>query len=739
MGAIMNKTIQFILFLVTCQALAAQPWQQDNSVFNPSGVPSFTFSQPRFADLDADEDFDFLLGGSNSAPVYIKNVGSAGSPQFTVGENITAVIPALNAEMAVCVDIDADGDLDVVSGGYTGLHLYLNTGTASMPVLAEQPGLFTPLSVGNLPVPDLADVDGDGDPDLIVGLSEDGGVRVYTNTGTPTAAQFSSAAMQTIGDIGLYAYPVFCDLDADGDQDILCGRDSHGFVYYQNNGNAGNPLWEANSALFTGLGNATYWNSPDLADLSGDGLPDLVFGSADGPLYYYVNTGTLAAPVWQANTSLFGGVMDVGGASSPWLQDFDGDGDLDLISGSQMGYIKYYANTGTAYAPAWNEDSAYFSSIDHSIYAAAATGPLDNDELPDAIVGDLSGNLFFHQNTGTGFAEVAGITPPATLGGWSVPRLMDMNGDLNLDLIVGNEAGNLFYYVNNATGPLPSWTAVPNYFQGLDVGSNCSPCLGDIDGDGDIDLLAGNIQGNLVCWLREGHGWTLNNSIFSGISTDQNAAPALADLDHDGDLDLILGDYDGTFSYWRNLLYSGAVLNPPQNPGAEQNQDLVTISWDAPAAGSSSPWEYYKTYVDGVLAHSSTQQSVTLAMSPGIIHSVGITAQYIAGESVPATIEVFVVAADDPTALAGELRIGPNPFRNSTSLRFGVKAGETAEVEIYNSRGQQIRVWRGLQPGNHILAWDGRDTGGNKAASGVYFCRLRSPGKVQTRRLILVD
>lgn len=735
----MKKVISAALAILAAASLGAQPWQQDNSVFNPSGIPSFTFSQPRFADLDADGDQDFLLGGSNSAPIYIKNVGNAGSPQFTIGDNITAGITSLNAEMAVCADIDADGDLDIVTGGYTGLHLYLNTGSPSLPAFTEQPGFFSLLNVGSLPVPDLADIDGDGDPDLLVGLSEDGGVRVYTNTGSPGAAQFSNAEMQTIGDIGLYAYPVFCDLDGDGDQDILCGRDSHGFVYYQNNGSAADPLWEANSSLFAGLGNATYWNSPDLADLTGDGLADLVFGSADGPLYYYVNTGTQGAPAWQANTTLFGGVMDVGGASSPWLQDFDGDGDLDLISGSQLGYIKYYENTGTAYAPAWSEDSGYFASIDHSIYAAAATGLLDGDGLPDAIVGDLSGNLFFHQNTGTGFTELTGVTPPAALGGWSVPRLHDMNGDTHLDLIVGNEAGNLYYYVNNGTAPLPSWTEVPNYFAGLDAGYNCSPCLGDIDGDGDIDLLAGNLQGNLHCWLREGHGWTLNSSIFSGISTDQNAAPALADLDHDGDLDLILGDYDGTFSYWRNLLYSGAVLNPPQNLAWEQLGSQVSVSWDAPEAGSTSPFEHYKTYVDGAYQHGSTQQYVILDLAPGSTHTVAVTAQYTAGESLPATIVINVVTAGDVTQPEAGLEIGPNPFKTFTTISFGAKEGQVATLHIYNLKGQLVRAWTDLRPGNHALIWDGRDSQGGRLASGIYLCRLSQPGNIQSKRLILVN
>ncbi|NLH23332.1 MAG: hypothetical protein GX474_02320, partial [Bacteroidales bacterium] len=57
-----------------------------------------------------------------------------------------------------------------------------------------------------------------------------------------------------------------------------------------------------------------------------DGQYDLVYGTASGPLQYYVNNGTAQNPSWQQNTALFGGVLDVGGASNPVFYDFDGAG-----------------------------------------------------------------------------------------------------------------------------------------------------------------------------------------------------------------------------------------------------------------------------------------------------------------------------------------------------------------------------------------------------------------------------
>ncbi len=646
----MKKALLFLVILLSAQAMTAQPWQADNTVFNPSGIPSLTFSQPRFADLDADGDYDFLLGNTNAAPLYVENSGSATTPDFFVGDGLVGNISSLDAEMGVCFDIDADGDLDLVTGGYTGLHLFLNGGTPTAAVFVEWAGFFSGLSVGSNPVPDLADVDNDSDPDLVVGLSEDGSVLLYTNTGSPTLAQFSQSAMQVLGDVGLYAYPVFCDLDADNDQDILVGRDSHGFIYYQNVGTPSVPDWQPNNALFAGLGMIDYWNSPDLVDLNNDDLYDLVFGTASGPLQYYVNTGTPTAPVWQANTSLFGGVLDVGGASSPVFFDFDADGDLDMISGSQLGNIKYFRNTGTVHAPAWVEDSGYFASIDHSIYAAVAIGDVNADGLPDAIIGDLSGHLYYHRNTGMGFVQETNVLASVALGGWTVPRLLDMDNDGDLDLAAGCEAGTLRFYNNQGSHTVPDWVESVGYFGTIDVGSDCSPCFGDVDYDGDIDFVAGNISGNLQCYLRQGFNWAQNTALFSGITTDQNAAPALVDLDSDGDLDLVVGDYDGTFSYHRNLLYSGTTLNPPLNLEVAITTGVI-LTWDAPATGSTSPFQSYELNVNGVTLGTTDEHWDLGILPPGTSYTASVTAIYVAGVSTPASISWVMPQLSPPTDL----------------------------------------------------------------------------------------
>ena len=85
----MKKNYLILGFIILCLSTAnSQPWKQNDAIFNPSGIPGPPFSQPRFADLDADGDFDMIIGTFQSTPHYLKNIGSATAPHFVRGEDI---------------------------------------------------------------------------------------------------------------------------------------------------------------------------------------------------------------------------------------------------------------------------------------------------------------------------------------------------------------------------------------------------------------------------------------------------------------------------------------------------------------------------------------------------------------------------------------------------------------------------------------------------------------------------
>lgn len=733
----MRLSTILVLFVLVTGSLSAQPWEVDNSIFNPSGIPSLSFSQPRCNDIDEDGDFDFWLGNTNRSPLYIQNDGNPSDPHFVVGTDYLAGISYLAAEVAVNADLNGDGVLDLISGGYSGLHFFVGSANFGYTEIA---GFFGDIDAGSYPVPDLADIDTDGDLDLILGFSESGAVRLYPNSGSPAAAEFLEANAQILTDVGLYAYPVFCDFDNDLDYDILIGRDVHGFVYLQNEGSATDPEWSDNSALFAGLGNDTYWNSGDLADLNGDGLYDLLYGTASGPLQCYFNSGSSAAPTWQENTALFGGTIDVGGASSPFLLDFDGDGDLDLLTGTQMGDIKYFANSGGPYDPAWVEDSDFFAVIDHSIYAAVTAGDLDDDGLNDVIVGDLNGGLYYYRNTGTALVYNAFAFMGINVGGWSCPRLVDLDHDGDLDLVVGDEDGYLSYFANTGTPEQAIWELQSGYFAGIDVSSSASPSFADLDEDGDLDLVAGSSWGDLYCYLNENGSWVNNNTLFAGISTDQNAAPALVDLDHDGDYDLILGDYDGTFKYYRNLKYSSDILNPPRNLTYEYQEGYL-ISWEAPAEGSTSPFEFYNIYLDGEHLVSSPETFWLFdSLEPGD-YLVEVTAQYIGGESIPAELQLSVVSNNDLLQSPIVLQNYPNPFSRETTISYSVKEAGPVSIKIYNLKGQLVKalVQESKAAGQYRVVWDGTDHNHERVLSGIFLIQMKAGRYSSTRKMIMMQ
>jgi len=239
-------------------------------------------------------------------------------------------------------DLDGDGDLDALIGANSGVaYGYQNTGTSTAPVWTAHSAWNSP-DVGSYVKPAFADLDGDGDIDLLLG--ESNGVSYgYENTGSSAAPVWTANSAWNTVDVGYFVAPAFADLDGDGDFDLLIGGDT-GIAYgYENTGSSAAPVWTANSAWNTldiG-GNA----GPAFADLDGDGDFDLLIGETLGVSFGYENTGSSAAPVWSANSAW--NAPDVGNIAAPAFADLDGDTDMDLLIGYSTGRATGYENTGT--------------------------------------------------------------------------------------------------------------------------------------------------------------------------------------------------------------------------------------------------------------------------------------------------------------------------------------------------------------------------------------------------------
>src|SRR6185295_2833939 len=137
-------------------------------------------------------------------------------------------------------------------------------------------------------------------------------------------------------------------------------------------------------------------------------------------------------------------------------------------------------------------------------YSAPTLADLDGDGDLDALVGESSGNAVFFENTGTASAPAfaAPMTNPfglADVGSYNAPALGDVDGDGDLDALVGEDSGNAVFFENTGTASAPAFAApMTNPFGLADVGSYGAPALGDVDGDGDLDVLVGESYGNAV-------------------------------------------------------------------------------------------------------------------------------------------------------------------------------------------------------------------------------------------------
>ncbi|WP_197076643.1 FG-GAP-like repeat-containing protein [Hymenobacter terrenus] len=270
-------------------------------------------SDVRVGDLDGDGDLDFVTSSGlyrsfQLIPGKINVRINDGTGNFTAAPDIT--VPQGPTSVALG-DVDADGDLDVVSANYGGfggagntVSICLNNGT----------GLFSsPSNIVVGPYPKrlvLGDIDGDSDLDLVIY----GGTlfQVLFNNGS---GNFGGAVTLAPGNTGTTEIgPALADMDGDGDLDII-GPDR----LYRNNGQG------AFTAVTGGM--TTYYRNDVLGDVDGDGDLDLVTTArARNSLFITLNDGN--------GSSSASKVIPTAASYTPCvaLGDLDGDGDLDLMA-----------------------------------------------------------------------------------------------------------------------------------------------------------------------------------------------------------------------------------------------------------------------------------------------------------------------------------------------------------------------------------------------------------------------
>ncbi len=597
---------------------------------------------PVFADIDGDGDFDAIVASSNENFFYYENTGTADSPAFLLqnspANNPFSSIPSTSSGSAApaLADLDHDGDLELLAlNDSSTLVYYENTGTrdAASFDLGNQ-SAFSGLSFTGAELPTFVDLDNDGDYDLVVG-SADGSIHYFENTGTTTGPDFvekTGADNPFDGiDAGTHSYGSFADVDKDGDLDaIVGGTDTGGVAYLENVGDAHSPVFDQPANPLNGF-NSVIGARGSLVDIDGDGDTDAVFGDADGGAVTFAeNLAPARGPseFYQVGGSPLDGLGLASSTDSHSVAyvDLDGDGDLDAVVGEGGSSLRYFENLGSPRAAAFVEQTGGDNPFDGFTFGTErvefAFADLDGDGDLDAIVGAGNGTnnglLEFLENTGTAtapaFLEHSGSGEPfdgiTTLDARVSPRLADIDGDGDLDLIVGTSSGELDYFLNDGSPAGFNFQQQfngDNPFDGIDVGGAAAPAFRDFDQDGDLDLVVGTSDGVLNYFENTGSATVPAfverggaDNPFDGIDVGYQSKPAFADLDGDGVAELTVADKAGSFPYFEQ----GAGFLLTINVNAEN--DAPVASDDAQTTDEDTPLDAQvpaASDVDGTIDH----------------------------------------------------------------------------------------------------------------------------------------
>ncbi|ACL03849.1 FG-GAP repeat protein [Desulfatibacillum aliphaticivorans] len=480
-------------------------------------------------DVDGDGDLDVVIGNYIEPNRLYLNNGTAEPFNGVIGKDITG--DSQNTISIILEDMDGDGDLDVVGGNSLEPHrLYLNNGTADPfngvtgANISEDENITKSLALG--------DVDGDGDMDVVAG--NDGMNRLYMNNGT-TDPFMGVTGMDISTDADDTKSVALGDVDRDGDLDLVVGNWIHSNRLYLNNGTA-DPF---NNALGTDITtDVAYTKSVALGDMDGDGDIDLVEGTDWRGCHLYLNNGT-ADP--------FSGVngLDIAPGDSRIvsivLGDVDGDGAMDVVAGRDSGN-RLYLNNGTAnpFEGVYGKDITREQNNALSI----AIGDVDGDSDLDMVAGNVytANRLYLNNGSAASFHGVTGKDIISAAYRTCSIALGDMDGDGDLDIVAGNDSAPNRLYMNN--GSADPFNGVTGKDISSDKDNTRSVAIGDVDGDGDLDLVVGNYLGRISLHLNNGTADPFNEVIGKNMTADfpHTYSVALGDMDGDGDLDVVAGN-----------------------------------------------------------------------------------------------------------------------------------------------------------------------------------------------------
>ena len=539
----------------------------------------FNKPNPQFVDWNEDGLTDLFVRDQDGRLQYFLNSGSADEPNF---EFQTKAFQNLDVgQWFTFFDYDHDDDIDLMASPQSpDVTLFENVSDSLILAVSQ---LLDDSSVavhgGQIVIPTIADIDGDGWEDLFVG-GVSGAVTYYRNLGLTDGLPVYHLETNSFEDILIVWVPgrddrhganalEFYDIDDDEDLDLFWGDYYQpGLFFLENFGTSSDPDIPDSLMIDSYPQNepvsSAGFNVPRLIDLNSDGAAELFVGVQSGiygtdfvdNFWYYDMT---VEGDFGLVTKNYFEQIDLISGTIPTLADMDSDGDLDLFIGNEFdasnsgwkGDVYFFENIGSAVSPQFEMvDSSYFDEgMGNNM--APAFGDLDGDGDFDALVGDYNGEISFFLNDGSPTEpnfSYQGKFLEIDLAGRATPALGDVEGDGDLDLYVGDKNGSVHVWSNEGDPANYNFIKISDdLFSGENLGLEIALELADFDNDGDLDLLIGNQSGELYLANPSGSELhQLEQLPHSGL----NLAPTIGDMDSDGKMDLIVGSNEGGLQYF---------------------------------------------------------------------------------------------------------------------------------------------------------------------------------------------